>query len=141
MMRNPRFWAFMVVFQLLFGLSVFALTRQYYLGAQAQAVAAAARQPAPPTRNEDTANPHKDLRNNPTGDLAELMSSFPGQAPAQDPAALARQGDRILRSSATIWRRSSISRRSTPARATPTTTTASVSRCTTSVARKRRWRC
>ena len=86
----------MVVFQLLFGLSVFALTRQYYLGARAQAVTAAARQPAPPTRNGDTANPHRDLRNNPTGDLAELMSSFPGQAPAQDPAALARQGDRYF---------------------------------------------
>jgi tetratricopeptide (TPR) repeat protein len=98
MTRNPRFWAFMAVFQLLFGLSVFALTRQYYLGEPEQTVvpAAATPQPAQPIRNETSANPHKDLRNNPTGDLAELMSSFPGQTLAQDPAALARQGDRFF---------------------------------------------
>jgi tetratricopeptide (TPR) repeat protein len=96
MMRNSRFWAFMAVFQLLFGLSVFAMTRQYYLGQPEQTVtpAAAAEQPAQPVRNETPANPHADLRNDPTGDLAELMSSFPGQA--QDPVALARQGDRFF---------------------------------------------
>lgn len=102
-MHNPRFWAYMAMFQLLFGLSVFALTRQYYLGAQAPAVTTAARQTSPssdlprdPSRDEAPANPHSDLRNNPTGDLAELMSSFPGQAPAEDPAALARQGDQFF---------------------------------------------
>ena len=104
MMRNPRFWVLMAVFQLLFGLSVFALTRQYYLDGPGQTAnpATAARQPtsASPdashvdSRGEDRNNPHADLRNDPTGDLAELMSSFPGQA--QDPAALARQGDQFF---------------------------------------------
>lgn len=96
MMRNPRFWALMAVFQLLFGLSVFALTRQYYLDGPGQTAdpATAARLPAPASGSGGRSNPHSDLRNNPTGDLAELMSSFPGQA--QDPAALARQGDQFF---------------------------------------------
>jgi tetratricopeptide (TPR) repeat protein len=86
----------MAVFQLLFGLSVFALTRQYYLDGPGQTAdpATAARQPAPAAGSAGSSTPHADLRNNPTGDLAELMSSFPGQA--QDPAALARQGDQLF---------------------------------------------
>jgi len=88
----------MAVFQLLFGLSVFALTRQYYLDGPGQTAnpATAARQPAPTAGSAGSSTPHADLRNNPTGDLAELMSSFPGQALAQDPAALARQGDQFF---------------------------------------------
>jgi tetratricopeptide (TPR) repeat protein len=93
MMRNPRFWALLAVFQLLFGLTVFALTRQYYVSGP-QKASAAAQQPAPASPDEGRSNPHANLRNNPTGDLAELMSSFPGQA--QDPAALARQGDQFF---------------------------------------------
>lgn len=93
MNRNARFWAMMALFQLVFGLSVFALTRQYYLSGPQQANAVA----LPPASAADGAgsdNPHVDLRNDPTGDLAELMSSFPGQA--QDPAALVRQGDQFF---------------------------------------------
>lgn len=95
MNRNAWFWALMAVFQIVFGLTVFALTRQYYVSGPPKA-SAAAQQPAPASASAGRSNPHTDLRNNPTGDLAELMSTFPGQAPAQDPAALARQGDRYF---------------------------------------------
>jgi tetratricopeptide (TPR) repeat protein len=95
MNRNARFWALMALFQLVFGLTVFALTRQYYVSAP-QKASAAMQLPAPAAGLTGSGNPHADLRNNPTGDLAELMSTFPGQPPAQDPVALARQGDRFF---------------------------------------------
>ena len=93
MNRNARFWAMMALFQLVFGLSVFALTRQYYVSGPPKASAVA----LPSASAADGAgsdNPHADLRSDPSGDLAELMSSFPGEA--QDPAALARQGDQFF---------------------------------------------
>ena len=93
MNRNARFWAMMALFQLVFGLTVFALTREYYVSGPPKA-SPAAQPPASAAADAGLGNPHADLRSDPTGDLAELMSSFPGQA--QDPATLARQGDRFF---------------------------------------------
>lgn len=80
----------MAVFQLLFALGVFALTRAYYLdhASQSPSVAstpfgAAAPHPMPPSMSSG----------DPRDDLESLISSFPGPSAGQDPAELSRQGD------------------------------------------------
>ena len=80
----------MAVFQLLFALGVFALTRAYYLdrATQPSSVAgtpfgAAAPHPMPPAMTSG----------DPRDELESLISSFPGPSPSQDPAELSRQGD------------------------------------------------
>ena len=95
MIRSARFWTFMAVFQVVFGLTVFALTRQYYLDAQqaptsSQAAAA----------NSSRAAPHPTPSDWPTNsgrsDLANLISSFPAQPLSTDPDVLAAQGDELF---------------------------------------------
>jgi tetratricopeptide (TPR) repeat protein len=90
MTRNARFWAMMAVFQLLFALGVFALTRAYYLdrATQPSSVAgtpfgAAAPHPMPPAMTSG----------DPRDELESLISSFSGPSAGQDPAELSRQGD------------------------------------------------
>lgn len=83
----------MAVFQLLFAFGVFALTRAYYLDPAPQSprvaeapFGAAAPHPMPPAVTSG----------DPRDELESLISSFPGQSPGQDPAALSRQGDRYF---------------------------------------------
>ncbi len=87
MIHNTRFWIPMIVFQIVFGLAVFAITRDYYLdrSESIDANTAVAGQAVP-----DWPNP------SPEFGLAELISSFPGQTIAGDPVELTRQADEFF---------------------------------------------
>lgn len=86
MFRNTRFWVFMTVFQVAFGLLVFAVTRNYY----AQDTAAlSSRQAVPATATATAEWPES----NRESDLEQLISSFPGQSATTDPSVLTTQAD------------------------------------------------
>jgi len=88
MMRSSRFWTFMAVFQIAFGLAVFGLTRQFYLG-------------GPSTPDGDVAAvPHAQQQWPDSGtqggaqdDLANLIAAFPGPAVIQDPEEMLQRAD------------------------------------------------
>jgi len=82
MMHSSKFWIGMVVFQVVFGLAVFAVTRQYYLQAAEQAGVSTASHSAAalPVQSEES-------------DLANLISAFPGPAAITDPVELSLQAD------------------------------------------------
>ena len=93
MSRSARFWTFMAVFQVVFGLTVFALTRQYYVDAQqgrpnSQAASVSSSAPHPTTADWPAARGQSDLAN--------LISSFPAQPLSTDPDVLAAQGDELF---------------------------------------------
>ena len=84
MIRSSRFWIPMMVFQVVFGLTVFAITRQYYL------------------HEPDKVRAHPDTVSQPAlewpeggadNDLEQLISSYPGQALSDDPVVISRQAD------------------------------------------------
>lgn len=95
MSRSARFWTFMAMFQVVFGLTVFGLTRQYYLDAPQSPTNS---QAATPSSNR--AAPHPTSSDWPaTGgqsELANLISSFPAQPLSTDPDVLAAQGDELF---------------------------------------------
>jgi len=72
----------LAVFQVAFGLAVFAVTRQYYLP-DVEAVGAG------PVRHSSTPLPEQSAES----DLANLVSAFPGPAAATDPVELSFQAD------------------------------------------------
>lgn len=97
MNRSARFWTLLAVFQVVFGLAVFGLTRHYYLDAaggdgSASAPAAGAVHPMPTVPS-----------GTPEDDLARLIATFPdpggeagptgGPTSGMNPVELARQGD------------------------------------------------
>ena len=84
MIRSARFWIPMTLFQVAFGLTVFAVTRQYYIQEpdNVSANPATTSQAAPEWPESGTEN-----------GLEELISSFPGQPAVGDPDALSRQAD------------------------------------------------
>ena len=75
-MRSARFWGLMVVFQVAFGLMVFAFTRHYYLGRPGDTDTAMATVPHTQMAWPDSTGPD---------DLERLMSTFPGQVAVEDP--------------------------------------------------------
>jgi len=87
MNRDATFWISLGLFQVVFGLAVFTLTRQYYIhepeavsaGAAARGQAATAR-PDPGT----------------TADLETFLSSSAGQAALEDPTATSRIADQFF---------------------------------------------
>jgi tetratricopeptide (TPR) repeat protein len=79
MIRNVRFWILLVAFQVVFGLLIFAFTRQYYLHGPESLRA----QP-PATRQQPLDWPERDVKS----DLESFLSLSPGGATANDPAAL-----------------------------------------------------
>ena len=84
MIRSAKFWILMTVFQVAFGLAVFAVTRQYYVHDQDE-VSANTRvmaQPAPEWPERD-----------PESELEQLISTYPGQQTIKDPAAVLRRAD------------------------------------------------
>ena len=87
MIRNAKFWMLMTVFQVIFGLVVFAITRQYYIQAPDKISAAPGviSQPSPEWPENSTEN-----------DLEQLISAFPGPSIIQDPVALSRQADEFF---------------------------------------------
>lgn len=84
MIRSAKFWIPMTVFQIVFGLTVFALTRQYYVNdpGKVSAVPSAIRQPAIDWPENSTGN-----------DLEQLISSFPGPSVLQDPIEISSRAD------------------------------------------------
>ena len=84
MINRASFWILLTMFQLVFGLGVFALTRQYYLQDQdpVSASPAVMRQPSLAWPDDSTVT-----------DLARDMSASPGQAVVNDPVALSRLAD------------------------------------------------
>ncbi|MDH3805944.1 MAG: hypothetical protein OEU90_10810, partial [Gammaproteobacteria bacterium] len=84
MIRDARFWISMTVFQVLFGLAIFAVTRDYYVqdtdSVSAHTVTADRSVPVWP--NNITEN-----------DIARLSSSELSQPTVQNPADMSRQAD------------------------------------------------
>jgi Flp pilus assembly protein TadD len=82
MISRAKFWVMLTVFQVVFGLTIFAVTRQYYIHDAEKIRAGATRQPAAewPVQSEES-------------DLANLISAFPGPAAVTDPVELSFQAD------------------------------------------------
>jgi Flp pilus assembly protein TadD len=81
---NPRFWVFMAVFQLAFGLGVFALTRNYYAHETG-----AARDTAVVPSSVSGAR----LPDDGKSEMEQLISSIPGPQETADPFELAAMAD------------------------------------------------
>jgi len=90
-MRNARFWTFMAIFQLVFGLAVFGLTRHYTLS---NPDIAAARVPSATTPHAQQEWPQSTGQD----DLERLMSTFPGQVAVQDPNETLQRADALFAS-------------------------------------------
>ena len=84
MVRDGKFWVLMAVFQVLFGLAVFAITRDHYM------------------RDADNARPHATVTNPDVpawpnvvseSSIARLSSSATGAAVVSDPVEMSRQAD------------------------------------------------
>lgn len=87
MLRSAKFWVLMLVFQAAFGLTVFAVTRHYYIN-EADQVSTSPR----PARQATPEWPELGKGS----DLENLIATFPGQTPAGDPAAMMRQADDLF---------------------------------------------
>ncbi|MDH3410643.1 MAG: tetratricopeptide repeat protein [Gammaproteobacteria bacterium] len=87
MVRDTRFWTLMAVFQVLFGLAVFAITRDYYM-TDAPSVGAHAPTGIAPA----TAWPNVVTESN----IARLSSSATGEAAVTDPIEMSRQADEFF---------------------------------------------
>ena len=87
MNRNPRFWYSLLVFQFLFGLAVFALTREYYAPdtpvIKPQATTAGRR--APEWSASSVA-----------ADVARLGAQAPVSLPTDDPVEISRQAEQYF---------------------------------------------
>ena len=84
MIRSAKFWILMTVFQVAFGLIVFAITRQYYIHDQDKISAntSVMAQPAPEW-------PERDMES----ELEQLISTYPGQSITEDPAVVLHRAD------------------------------------------------
>lgn len=86
MLRNPKFWISMAVFQAFFGFAVFAITRDYY-------------QPDPP---KISAHPGTISRSASSwqgiseDDVSRLAPQVFGDSATQDPAEISRQADALF---------------------------------------------
>jgi len=87
MSRNTKFWAVMAVFQVLFGLAVFAITRDYYVQ-ETNAVAG-----HPPMIDQASSAWPQGITET---DMARLAPGVFTEATPQDPAQLSRQADEFF---------------------------------------------
>ncbi len=87
MIRSAKFWIPMTLFQVAFGLTVFAITRQYYV-----------HEPDKVSANPTAINhPAAEWPEPGTGTgLEQLISSYPGQSTIEDPVAISRQADEFF---------------------------------------------
>ena len=87
MARDTRFWTLLLVFQLFFGLAVFAITREYYMpdAAAVQGHAATTGQQAPAWSRGITAT-----------DIARLSSPGLVDSPPGDPAEIYRRAEEFF---------------------------------------------
>lgn len=84
MLSNPRFWIYMAIFQVAFGLAVFSMTRNYYLQDKVNVSAAGVTQSSEATDW---------LENSAGSELEQMITEFPGTANSMDPFVLADQAD------------------------------------------------
>lgn len=87
MNRSTKFWVSMVIFQIAFGFTVFALTREHYLDATGPRVAANAPRPAPMTGAGGL----------PQSDLARFATATALQPPTNDPVEISRRADEFFK--------------------------------------------
>ena len=87
MFRSAKFWVPMMVFQIAFGYTIFAITRDYYT-----------QDTAPVSASLETQSPHPAEwpQNNGGSELEQLISTFPGQSDISDPLLLAAQADELF---------------------------------------------
>jgi tetratricopeptide (TPR) repeat protein len=87
MILNTRFWILLVIFQVAFGLAVFAVTRHYYLHDSKEASA------VPATTGQATLSwPDQSAK----ADLEAFLSSSAGQAALKDPSAMSHIADEFF---------------------------------------------
>jgi len=86
MIRSARFWIPMTLFQIAFGLSVFAATRYYYTSDL----------PASGNDRPVQAVPSEWPESGNAGGLEQLISTFPGQSSIVDPVQLAARADEFF---------------------------------------------
>ncbi|MGI9206303.1 MAG: tetratricopeptide repeat protein [Woeseiaceae bacterium] len=84
MIRNGKFWTGMAVFQIAFGLGVFALTRQYYLEPPTPISS------APATSNDSGPGWSENIT---AANLEQFDLSVPSQTDMRDPVDLSRQAN------------------------------------------------
>jgi len=87
MIRSAKFWVPMVIFQVAFGLAVFAITRQYYIDDTDKISA----RPAV-TSQTPAAWPVQSAES----ELEQLISSFPNQQAIEDPVATLGRADEFF---------------------------------------------
>ncbi|MDH3748243.1 MAG: tetratricopeptide repeat protein [Gammaproteobacteria bacterium] len=87
MIRDAKFWISMAVFQVVFGLAIFAITREFYIH-DANPVSA---HPAQPDQSALTWS-----NGISAADIARLSSSSVTEATTQDPAEISRQADEFF---------------------------------------------
>jgi tetratricopeptide (TPR) repeat protein len=87
MIRDKKFWASIAAFQVLFGLAIFATTREYYIQSvdtvSAHSSSIAQSTPVWPNRITET-------------EIARLTSSAPVESLVQDPFEISRQAERFF---------------------------------------------
>ena len=90
MNHNAKFWIQMILFQVIFGLTIFTFTRQYYMQdpGKANATPSVMGQSAP-------AGPHRAIETVGT-ELTQFDPELPGAMKSGDPAVLARQADEFF---------------------------------------------
>lgn len=84
MNRNIKFWVFLAVFELIFGLTIFAVTRHYYSQADT---------PAAPVQTADHSAGAGLPPATPGSDMEQLMDLFPTEPVSKDPQAMLMQAD------------------------------------------------
>lgn len=87
MSRDAKFWAALAIFQVVFGLAVFAITRDYYIQ-ETNTVAG-----HPPMINQPSSAWPQGITET---DMARLAPGVFGQTTAQDPAQISRQADEFF---------------------------------------------
>lgn len=88
MNQNTKFWIQMILFQVIFGLTIFTFTRQYYIQDPGKAALSVMDQSAP-------AGPHRAMETVGT-ELTQFDPLPPGTMKSGDPAVLARQADEFF---------------------------------------------
>jgi len=85
MIRNAKFWIWMTVFQVLFGLAVFTVTREYYIHDAANV-----------SDRPSTMNQSPPVWQDGVSKFSRLSHSASGESTVQDPVELARQADEFF---------------------------------------------
>jgi len=86
MNRNSKFWISMAIFQVAFGFTVFALTREHYIEAAGPRVSATAMRPMASAQPGTI----------PQSDLAQFATATAFQTNSNDPVEIGRQADQFF---------------------------------------------